>query len=90
MSCHGRNLQTKTLFQVFLLEFSFFVLSNFSKGKNFFDLKVSTLDEMSSHYFTDFRALLSFLSPIRPENGRQLNKFCVRVLTANAESFITV
>ena len=68
MSCYDRNRETKNVFQVNLSEISFLVLSTVLADKTVFDFKVSTVGEIIRPGLTDFRAVLNFLSLIRPKN----------------------
>ena len=67
MSCYDRNRETKNVFQAILSEISFLVLSTILADKTVFDFKVSTFGEVIRPDLTDFRAVLSCLSLIRPK-----------------------
>ena len=64
------------------------MLSSFWADKTVFDFKVSTVGEIIRLGSTDFRAVLSCLSPTRPKNRRRRQNYCIRVLTANADPFL--
>ena len=87
MSCKSRNPETKTLFQVILLDFSFSVLPTFWADKTVFYFKVTIAVEIIRLGFTDFRVVLSFLSLICPKDDPIGNFFVFEFSTDNAGPF---
>ena len=87
---YSRNLKAKNLFQVNLSEIWISALSTFWAYKTVVVFKVSTVGKIIWPGFTDYRAVLSYLSPTRPKNRRHRQNFCIRVLTVNSDPLLTI